>query len=278
MCINFNYIFSGFVDKNNVEDYQLLREKFANKCRNNSNFKRAVDEMDRFISDPEKFKSNAVARVVKIKTEADIEKHLGIKVERKNSIDSIPGKSSVASNEADLLRAEKVNLITEIDLLKSENQYVNFQLNEHKNELTAVKLKYDQNVQKFNREIAKISLGLKTAESEIQKLKKEHLEEKAIDKKLIDKLDSEKKILSARVKQIQSCTHLNVSSNGEHTIDKNDGAENEYEVDKLIADERVGKTRYYLVRWKGYGREDDTWEKEQNLSCPTILEEYNKRK
>lgn len=278
MCKNTNYFFSGFLDKNNVQNYQISREKFANKCRNNSNFKRAVDEMDAFITNPEKYKSNAVARVIKIKSEKDIERQLGIKVERKNTIDCKPEKGPVVLDEAELLKAEKVNLITEIDSLKSENQHVNFQLNEHKNELTKVKMEYEQNILKFNREIAKISSDLKIAESEISKLKKEHLEEKAIGKKAIDKLVAEERILSARVKQIQSCTHLNVPHNNEHTLDENDGTENIYEAEKLIADEMTGKTRYYLVRWKGYGREDDTWEKEQNLSCPAILDEYKKRK
>lgn len=44
--------FSGFVEKRNVEDYKLNREKFAKKNRNNGNFQRAVAEMDAFIADP----------------------------------------------------------------------------------------------------------------------------------------------------------------------------------------------------------------------------------
>lgn len=104
------------------------------------------------------------------------------------------------------------------------------------------------------------------------------MEEKENDKKRIDKLTYEKKILTARVNQLQSCSLLSETQNDEQQHDENVANENVYEVDKLMADEKVGKTWYYLVRWKGYGREDDTWEKEQNLSCPTILEEYKKLK
>ncbi|XP_031637027.1 putative oxidoreductase GLYR1 homolog, partial [Contarinia nasturtii] len=75
----------GFVEEKNIENYVTFREKFVNKCRNNSNFRRAVDEMDNFISDPQKYRSNAVARVIKIKTEKEIEQHLGIKTERSSS-------------------------------------------------------------------------------------------------------------------------------------------------------------------------------------------------
>lgn len=234
--------------------------------------------MDQFISDPEKYKSNAVARVIKIKNEADIERHLGIKKERKNSGDCIPAKKSVTVGKIEKFKAEKGNFITEIVSLKSENRQLTFRLNEQKIELAANEMEYSTNVCKLNQKIAQISSDLKKSKSEITKLTANFLEEKAKDKKLIDKLVSEKKQLSARVKQLQSCSLLNKTQNDDGKNTENLGDENEYEVDKLIADEMDGKTRYYLVRWKGFGREDDTWEEEKNLSCPIILEEYNKQK
>lgn len=275
---NYSFYFSGFVDKTNVENYQLSREKFAKKCRNNSNFQRAVDEMDKFIFDPQKYKSNAVARVIKIKNEVDIERNLGIKVERTSIGDCIPKEKSATPDEIDVLKVEKVNFIEEIVSLKSVNQQVSFQLNKQKKELTTIKMEHSQNVHKLNQEIAKISSDLKIYESEITKLKKKYSEEKANDKKIIDKLVFEKNQLTARVKQLQTCTLFNDTQNDEQKHDEDVGAKNVYEVDKLIADEMVGKICYYLVRWKGYGRDDDTWEKEKNLSCPTILEAYKKQK
>lgn len=234
--------------------------------------------MDKFISDPQKFKSNAVARVIKIKNEADIERNLGIKVERKNSGDYIPKKTSVTPDEIETMKAEKVDFIKEIVSLKSVNQQVSFQLNRQKKELATIEMKHSQNVDKLNQEIAKISLDLKISESEMTKLKKKYSEEKANDKKLIDKLVFEKNQLTARVKQLQSCSNSNEMHNDEQKHGEDEDAKNEYEVDKLIADIKVGRTHYYLVRWKGFGRDDDTWEKEKNLSCPTILEKYKKLK
>lgn len=50
-----------------------------------------------------------------------------------------------------------------------------------------------------------------------------------------------------------------------------------FEVDKLIDHRgRKGK-REFLVRWKHFDSEDDTWEKEENLSCPKILAKYLKK-
>lgn len=52
----------------------------------------------------------------------------------------------------------------------------------------------------------------------------------------------------------------------------------EYEVqDLLLHEKRKGKISY-LVRWKGYSAEYDSWEEEENLHCPAILEAYQKSK
>lgn len=229
--------------------------------------------MDNYIADPEKYKSNAVARVIKVKKEADIERSLGIKVERKGNGVSVPRKISIASDEIQTLKAEKVDFINEIVSLKSLNQQFSFQLNEQKKELAAIKVENTQNVRKLKQEIEKKSLHLKLSESEVAKLNKKCEEEKANDKKLIDGLILEKKQLTARVNQLQACSSSNKTNDDERAQ-----INAEYEVDKLIADEMDGKIRYYLVRWKGFGREDDTWEKETNLFCPKILEEYKKLK
>jgi hypothetical protein len=53
----------------------------------------------------------------------------------------------------------------------------------------------------------------------------------------------------------------------------------EYEVDEIISHELRSQGRskrlWYLVRWKGYSPEDDTWEPETNLTnCSDILTAY----
>lgn len=79
-------------------------------------------------------------------------------------------------------------------------------------------------------------------------------------------MTAEKRILTARMKQFQSGALLNAIN-----IEKKSNDENAYEVERLIDDKIVGKTQYYLVRWRGYGPDDDTWEREENLLCPSNL-------
>lgn len=273
-------IFSGFVEQKNIENYVLFREKYVNKCRNNSVFRRAVDEMDDFISNPEKYRSNAVARVIKIKSEDEIQRNLGIKIESKNETANEHQTESVTLSDMSkikMLTNEKSNLVVEVVSLKLENQKTCFELKEKKNELIKIKMENDEKFRELNEQISTLTAKLRIAENESVQLKKSVTEKQAIDKKSIADLTREKNILTARIKQLQSGALLN-SPNVQETSDNGGYDSNVFEVDKVIGDKLVDGTLIYRIRWKGYGPKDDTWEKEDNLFCPTILEEYKKSK
>lgn len=36
--------------------------------------------------------------------------------------------------------------------------------------------------------------------------------------------------------------------------------------------------RHYLIRWKGYEPESDTWEPENTLSCDELINDFKKQK
>lgn len=52
-----------------------------------------------------------------------------------------------------------------------------------------------------------------------------------------------------------------------------------YDVEEIV-DKRItadGKVEY-LLKWKGYPHSDNTWEPEENLACPGLMEAFEKKR
>ena len=54
--------------------------------------------------------------------------------------------------------------------------------------------------------------------------------------------------------------------------------EEQWEVEAIISHKGMGTRRRYLIKWKGYGNADRTWEPEKHLTGATkLLQKYKRR-
>ncbi|XP_037818709.1 probable chromo domain-containing protein LHP1 isoform X3 [Lucilia sericata] len=62
-----------------------------------------------------------------------------------------------------------------------------------------------------------------------------------------------------------------------HDDEDDEDGEEEYEVKDIMDHKTERGVSYFLIRWKGYTKDDDTWEPEDTLNCPDIIERYKKK-
>ena len=49
-----------------------------------------------------------------------------------------------------------------------------------------------------------------------------------------------------------------------------------YEVEAILDDRLDNKKRFYLIKWRGYGSDQNSWEPERYIVDPSLISEYNR--
>lgn len=163
----------------------------------------------------------------------------------------------MASNKLKELQLENTELIKNYIKLKSKHQNLFFQYNET--------VKENENLK---------------SENKILKAKIDEDQSKNVSEKSVLK---ENRVLHAQLNQMKRTstsmvtpkkTHVNIPAKSKEYFDISQN----FEVEKLIKHRGRKGNREFLVRWKGFTAEDDTWQSEECLSCPKILKQYLKAK
>lgn len=153
------------------------------------------------------------------------------------------------SSSMEKLHEEKAELLKEYLQLKEEHQKLYYAhrklMREHE--------KKDKEVLVLRKEVINLN-GIITESKENKSVLKEN------------------RNLQAKLRQIKRYSTFEMTP--KRISCKSKQQSNEFEVEQLLKHRGRKKNREFLVRWKHFGKNYDTWEKELNLKCPLILNEY----
>lgn len=150
------------------------------------------------------------------------------------------------SQDIDIIKVEKNCLDSQIEILKKNDVIL-------QNELVVLKAE--------NKSL--------TAQIETQKKN-----EKALQNQIAH-LDRENKRLLAQNVQFRRSNNENIAPmQDEEKIIENSTGEQQYEVEKILRHKIRCGQKSFLIRWKGFGQEEDQWVSEKDLHCENILQTY----
>lgn len=227
---HFDLIYSGFVDKENVKDFEENRNKFEGKCRSKI-FTESMRKIEEYIEDPN---SNVqpTGTQIEIKEERDDQ-------ETPFEVVSVP--RSLAT-QIDVLKEEKTKMVDELMTMKADNQklfldlqYKNRDIEHLKHENQSARHELKQFAQKlqavqheterFSRENKSLLAQVKTTQIETNRLLNENklllgqLKSTQLESSC---LSNENKSLIAQVKQLKKSGMENVDPNNSDLFEVDD--------------------------------------------------------
>lgn len=198
-----------------------------------------------------------------VKTEKEID-------ETPYEMEIIP--SACISAEIEAMKKEKEGIIRELVVIKGENQKLALQLQQKQRQIDKQLNTSSVNAQKLANNIQSLTTDVADLKRQLEAEKCDH----ANDTKKVADLLREKKMLLAQIAELQCVKHkcqTKLSAENKENYSCND----EYEVEDILDHRILKRDRKFLVAWKGFSRNDDTWEREKNLNCPDILTAYLKK-
>lgn len=158
---------------------------------------------------------------------------------------------------------KKESLIDNVMALKTENQTLVQNLNDKENQLNSANLLKHELEALLKKNESEYSTKLNAMKTDSRNAVEKNTQN-------ISDLKKANALLVSQNKQLKTCSA--------QTERQNDSDDTEfYEVECLLDDKLVTET-HYLVRWKGFTSSSDSWERESNLMCKSILKKYKQSK
>lgn len=222
-------------------DFFENRVKYEKKTKLND-FVDAMKKVDAFIRNP-------------TTNRMDVGTHITVKHEIepvfKQEVESEPFEIvNIQRNSSNVL-----DNLTQINKLQQE-------LLEKNLECESLKRKH----QTVKAEMENVKRKYQSSRNEIEQL----LRKNETTQREIDYLSHENKLLTAQLKKLKTCCEV------ENVKPKN--SENLFEVETLLKHRIVRGKMSFLVRWKSYGPEHDSWVDQSDLRCEKMLKTYLKSK
>jgi hypothetical protein len=88
--------------------------------------------------------------------------------------------------------------------------------------------------------------------------------------------DNYKLKLPERMK-IHPVFHISLLAKTKNPVSMEDEILDEYEVEEIPNKRTVNGVTEYYIKWKGYGKQDSTWEPTAHLNCPDVIANFESK-
>lgn len=143
---------------------------------------------------------------------------------------------------------------------------------------------YQKKIESMHKQIEEITTELLKSKAEHQAAfitNKRNETDKIRQKNKIDTMTDQIKDITAKLLESKAETEAANTKNKENETAKLNKVVKSrqpdiYDVKEIVGHKKDKGKFLYLVRWDGYNSDDDSWVKEKDLKCPTILRKYKK--
>lgn len=216
---------------------------------------------------------------IEVKTERDVEKMLGIKTERRscNESNNLPEVNRPVTSAQQTCTQDKQAFINKIIALQTENQRIILDFQQKSAECEAMVIEKQKMAEQCSAKVFSLEAQVNTLQAELSSARSNASKQNENDKKTIAGLTCDNQTLKARIKQLQVGINHHSAFEMSNENFGNESNENVYEVEELIDHKRKKDGMYFLIRWANFTSKDDTWERESNLMCFDLLNEYKQK-